>query len=51
MALMLKLLSYFDTLRVGDEVRALALFLAFAAHCGFGCSFTNPCSGNEKSNV
>ena len=34
-----------------DGARTTELFAAFAAHYGFGFSFCNPRSGNEKGNV
>lgn len=37
--------------RVGGEVRTSGPFRRFAARCGLGHAFTNPCSGNEKGNV
>lgn len=37
--------------RTCDAVRTASLFRSFAAHYGFGFSFCNPNSGNEKGNV
>ena len=37
--------------RAGAGIGASALFRRFAAHCGLGYGFTDPCSGNEEGSA